>query len=52
MLDVLGTHRHETPDQILGAIYRAARDFSPLCDQGDDMTAVLVKVGAGNRGLA
>jgi serine phosphatase RsbU (regulator of sigma subunit) len=47
-LTILRAHRTETPDQILDAIYRAARDFSPLCDQGDDITAILVKAEAGN----
>jgi serine phosphatase RsbU (regulator of sigma subunit) len=48
-LDILRAYREETPDQILDAIYRAARDFSADCDQGDDMTAILVKVDAGNQ---
>jgi sigma-B regulation protein RsbU (phosphoserine phosphatase) len=44
--NVLRAHQQETPDQILAAIYRAARDFSPLGDQGDDITAMLVRVDA------
>jgi len=48
-LDILRAHRKETPDQILDAIYRAARGFSPLCDQTDDMTAIIVKADAGNQ---
>jgi sigma-B regulation protein RsbU (phosphoserine phosphatase) len=44
MLETLRAHQQETPDQILDAIYRAARDFSPLGDQEDDITAILVRV--------
>lgn len=46
-LDTLRAHAAETPDQILDAIYRAARAFSPLKAQEDDMTAILVKVAVG-----
>ena len=45
-LDTLRTHCQETPDQILDAIYRAARDFSSQGDQDDDITTILVKVAA------
>jgi hypothetical protein len=48
-LDVLRAHWTETPDQILDAICRAASDFSPGCEQSDDMTAILVKVDADTR---
>jgi serine phosphatase RsbU (regulator of sigma subunit) len=48
-LDLLRAYRKETPDQILDAIYGAARGFSAGCDQADDMTAILVKVDAGNQ---
>ena len=44
MLETLRAHQPETPDQILDAVYRAARDFSPLRDQDDDITAILVRV--------
>jgi phosphoserine phosphatase RsbU/P len=48
-LDALRAHWQETPDQMLDAIFRAASGFSPRCDQGDDMTAILVQADAGNQ---
>jgi serine phosphatase RsbU (regulator of sigma subunit) len=48
VLDVIRTHRQETPDQILDAIYRAAMNCSPSSNQDDDMTAILIKVDVDN----
>lgn len=48
-LDILRAHWEETPDQILGAIYSATRDFSSRGDQSDDITAILVTREADNR---
>jgi phosphoserine phosphatase RsbU/P len=43
-LTIVRTHQHETPDEILEALFEAARAFSqaPL---HDDLTAVVIKVG-------
>jgi sigma-B regulation protein RsbU (phosphoserine phosphatase) len=46
-LDILRAHRKETPDQIIEALYRAVRDFTPLRNQTDDITAILLQVEAG-----
>jgi serine phosphatase RsbU (regulator of sigma subunit) len=42
-LDVIRTHRHRTPDQILDALIRTVRDFTGLHDPTDDITAIVVK---------
>ena len=46
MLSVVRAHRHEGPGEILQALYRAVGDFSGNASPLDDVTAVIIKVGA------
>ncbi len=43
-LNVVGEHRHERPDQIVQAVFRAVADFSGNQTQLDDITAVIIKL--------
>lgn len=45
-LDVVGEHRHDRPDEIVQALFRAVGDFSRDRAQLDDSTAVIIKVEA------
>ena len=42
-LDILRAHWEEAPDQMLDAMYGAAREFWLPGTQGDDISAILVK---------
>lgn len=44
MLDVVRTNRDQPANEIVNAVYHAARDFSQGGPQTDDMTVVVVKV--------
>ncbi len=45
-LNVVREHLHERPDEIVQALLRAVADFSGNQDPLDDITAVIIKVGA------
>ena len=45
-LSVVREHLHERPDEILEALFRAVADFSGNKTPLDDITAVIIKVGA------
>lgn len=46
-LNVVRAHRHERPDEIVQALFRAVADFSGNHAQLDDVTAVIIKVEGG-----
>jgi len=43
MLDVVREYRHESANDIITAMYQAARDHMPALKQEDDMSAVVIK---------
>ena len=45
-LNVVREHRHERPDEIVQALFRAVADFSGNQAPLDDITTVIIKVGA------
>lgn len=46
VLKVVRARRHEEPCEILGALYRAVGDFSGNQSPLDDVSAIIIKVGA------
>jgi serine phosphatase RsbU (regulator of sigma subunit) len=50
-LSIVKEHRHETPDRILDALFRAASVLSEPHGQVDDVTAVIIKVEGPNMAL-
>jgi serine phosphatase RsbU (regulator of sigma subunit) len=47
ILAVLRTHRQETPEVILDTLFGAVNAFAHHPPQEDDMTAVVIQIGAG-----
>jgi serine phosphatase RsbU (regulator of sigma subunit) len=43
LLECIRAHRHESAQQLVEILYRAARDFCQGRPQRDDMTAIVVK---------
>jgi serine phosphatase RsbU (regulator of sigma subunit) len=41
---VVRAHRARPASEIVQALYRAVRDFSPNAPQNDDVTAIVIKV--------
>lgn len=47
VLEIIRRHRHEPADNIVKALYHEFRNFTEGADQLDDLTIVIIKVGAG-----
>jgi sigma-B regulation protein RsbU (phosphoserine phosphatase) len=43
-LNCLRSHKHESLDAMLDALYTAIADFSRECEQSDDITALLIRI--------